>query len=234
MKKILLIITLAFLVSGCYTFHMNDKPAGSATYANTTQDNIIIVEPYYSYNYYASDYYDWYIWSSSRFIFYPYYYSSMRFNSYWYWSYQYPYYYNDYYHYGYHNYYANENWRHKTRLHINHVRNIVFSDKPNNRTNHEVRNNVGQRNAPTTVRQKEIKNKYNETYRQKPPVKRNNEVIRQKEPVKRNIEVRTKPPVKRNNEVIRQKPPVKRNEGVKTTPPVKRNTETKNTRGKQK
>ena len=233
MKKILLIITLAFLVSGCYTFHMNDKPAGSATYANTTQDNIIIVEPYYSYNYYASDYYDWYIWSSSRFIFYPYYYSSMRFNYYVYWS--YPYYYNDYYyHYGYHNYYANENWRHKTRLHINHVRNIVFSDKPNNRTNHEVRNNVGQRNAPTTVRQKEIKNKYNETYRQKPPVKRNNEVIRQKEPVKRNIEVRTKPPVKRNNEVIRQKPPVKRNEGVKTTPPVKRNTETKNTRGKQK
>jgi len=233
MKKILLIITLAFLVSGCYTFHMNDKPAGSATYANTTQDNIIIVEPYYSYNYYASDYYDWYIWSSSRFIFYPYYYSSMRFNYYVYWS--YPYYYSDYYyHYGYHNYYANENWRHKTRLHINHVRNIVFSDKPNNRTNHEVRNNVGQRNAPTTVRQKEIKNKYNETYRQKPPVKRNNEVIRQKEPVKRNIEVRTKPPVKRNNEVIRQKPPVKRNEGVKTTPPVKRNTETKNTRGKQK
>lgn len=197
MKKILLIIiTLAFLVSGCYTtFYMNDKSAGSITYINTIQDDILIVKLYSSYNYYSFEYYDWYIWPSSRIIFYPYYYSSIRFDYYW----SYLYYYNNYYYY---NYYLNWKWKHKTKVHLNNVTNIVFPDKHNNSVSRKVRNNTGQRNEPT-VRQKEIKTRYNETYRQKESVKRNNEVIKQ---------------------------PVKRNEGVKITSPVKRNTEVKRTK----
>jgi len=47
MKKILLIITLAFLVSGCHTLFMYDAPTGFTKYNTHT----IIVDTYYPYYY---------------------------------------------------------------------------------------------------------------------------------------------------------------------------------------
>jgi len=54
MKKIIaIIITLAFIVSGCHTLFMYDTPTGSTTYTHK-----IIVDTYYPY-YYSYPYY-WY------------------------------------------------------------------------------------------------------------------------------------------------------------------------------
>lgn len=57
MKKILLLITLAFLASGCHTLFVYDTPAGYVKYKN----HVVIVDPYYpyTYDYYYSHYY-WY------------------------------------------------------------------------------------------------------------------------------------------------------------------------------
>ena len=55
MRNILLIITLAFIVNGCHTLFVNDKPTGYTTYNAT----VLIVDPYppHRYNYYP---YYWY------------------------------------------------------------------------------------------------------------------------------------------------------------------------------